>query len=204
MQPSMSQSTIYWNRRSRERDACDTPNPERQRRPSVLGEHSVQHIYQIMAGSHPPRAFRYPVTAISLASIITSTSSFCQSAKRTDYLLAPIEPTDQTLRPRESDVMHLTPWPPCPHKVHSCLWRRPRSLHQWSYCLFITMGLFNELGDQRMPIIIATAIFLFLAWVTVSLRIWVRCVMIRSVGWDDAALIFTTVSRLPCSSLERY
>ncbi|KAF2168181.1 hypothetical protein M409DRAFT_53484 [Zasmidium cellare ATCC 36951] len=45
-------------------------------------------------------------------------------------------------------------------------------------------------GDARNGIFAAAALFLSCVWVTISLRIWVRVTIIRSLGWDDATLIF--------------
>ncbi|KAK0834129.1 hypothetical protein LTR03_014592 [Friedmanniomyces endolithicus] len=38
-----------------------------------------------------------------------------------------------------------------------------------------------------------TATFLAIAWFTVSLRLWVRGLLIRSIGWDDWAMVATNV-----------
>lgn len=35
--------------------------------------------------------------------------------------------------------------------------------------------------------------FLALAWVTMSLRLWTRALIIKSLGWDDWAMLLTTV-----------
>ncbi len=38
-----------------------------------------------------------------------------------------------------------------------------------------------------------TAVFLAIAWLTVSLRLWVRGLLIRCIGWDDWAMLATNV-----------
>ena len=46
---------------------------------------------------------------------------------------------------------------------------------------------------------VTTGAFLALAWLTISLRFWVRGLLIRSIGWDDWTMLLTIV-RSKCPS----
>lgn len=42
-------------------------------------------------------------------------------------------------------------------------------------------------------ILINSAVFLGLAWVTVGLRFYTRVRIVRAIGWDDGSMLVTTV-----------
>ncbi|KAF1352004.1 hypothetical protein BDV97DRAFT_137031 [Delphinella strobiligena] len=46
---------------------------------------------------------------------------------------------------------------------------------------------------QTVPMITVAAVFLFVSWISVSLRIYVRGFIIRSLGWDDWMCLLTQV-----------
>lgn len=48
-------------------------------------------------------------------------------------------------------------------------------------------------GTMMTTVII---VFLVMTWVTVLARTWVRAVMIRSFGWDDAVTLLAAVCSL--------
>lgn len=53
-----------------------------------------------------------------------------------------------------------------------------------------------HIAQQRTKAVnILTAVFLALAWLTVTMRFSVRGVMIKSIGWDDWTMLFTNVCR---------
>lgn len=53
--------------------------------------------------------------------------------------------------------------------------------------------LFNAPTTGQVQILITAAIFLAISWITLGLRFWVRFVVIKNPGWDDAVLLFTAV-----------
>lgn len=62
------------------------------------------------------------------------------------------------------------------------------------------MAYFNapESTTARIGVFVTVAIFLLSAWITMSLRLWVRIVMVRSFGWDDAILLVAEGSSSYC------
>jgi hypothetical protein len=50
----------------------------------------------------------------------------------------------------------------------------------------------NQAPPYR-PNFFVMVVFLFLSWVTVALRLWTRTGIIRSLGWDDGAMVVTLV-----------
>jgi hypothetical protein len=52
-------------------------------------------------------------------------------------------------------------------------------------------------AHSRATLITAvTIVFLTTAWLAVLARTWVRAVMIRNYGWDDAVMLLAVVSHL--------
>lgn len=58
----------------------------------------------------------------------------------------------------------------------------------------MALGAGDKLTAQEYTVTTVVISILVLAWLTVSLRIWVRARMTKSMGWDDAAMILTLVS----------
>jgi len=52
----------------------------------------------------------------------------------------------------------------------------------------------QEAQHRANTLTAVAATFLAIAWFTVSLRLWVRGLLIRSIGWDDWAMVATNVS----------
>jgi len=50
-----------------------------------------------------------------------------------------------------------------------------------------------NLGDRPLVMSRVAIAFLVLTWTAVFLRVYVRAVLIRSFGWDDWTIIFTSV-----------
>ena len=57
--------------------------------------------------------------------------------------------------------------------------------------------------SRASEVLAVTGTLLCLAWVAVSLRVWVRIVLLKNIGWDDAAMVFTNV-RLQYSLLAEH
>lgn len=56
------------------------------------------------------------------------------------------------------------------------------------------MGYFNDSQAGNTASVFATiGVCLGIAWITLMLRLWVRAVMIKGTGWDDAVLLFSAV-----------
>lgn len=53
--------------------------------------------------------------------------------------------------------------------------------------------LFNTPTTGQVQILATAGVFLAISWITLGLRFWVRFVVIKNPGWDDAALLFTAV-----------
>lgn len=52
----------------------------------------------------------------------------------------------------------------------------------------------NVPKSSEQKVIVICAVFLSVSWATVLLRIWARAGLLRNFGWDDAAMVFTSVS----------
>lgn len=51
-------------------------------------------------------------------------------------------------------------------------------------------------GLQPITFIAVASVFMILSAIAVSLRIWVRGIMLRAFGWDDGFLLLALVRRL--------
>ena len=50
----------------------------------------------------------------------------------------------------------------------------------------------NDTSRSEM-LLLTSSTCLILAWISVSLRVWVRAVMIKSFGWDDSLMVLALV-----------
>ena len=50
----------------------------------------------------------------------------------------------------------------------------------------------NDTSRSQM-LLLSSSICLVFAWISVSLRVWVRAVMIKSFGWDDSLMVLALV-----------
>jgi len=58
--------------------------------------------------------------------------------------------------------------------------------------------------SQTIRIGTTCAVFLVISWSAVSLRLYTRINVLRSIGWDDAWIVLTLVSVVPMARFHKF
>jgi hypothetical protein len=59
----------------------------------------------------------------------------------------------------------------------------------------------DAVGPRTVVMLIVAVVFLVISWISFSLRIYVRVVLIHSWGWDDWMILLTILLSTTCCSL---
>ena len=61
-------------------------------------------------------------------------------------------------------------------------------------------GIVTTAQDRRTYLTAVVIVFLSLVWISISARTWVRSMVSRNYGWDDAVMLLAAVSVCVCTS----